>query len=220
MERLKPYLTWLKEHDKMMKAAAAVLILTVAVVFFGGYGENTENSIVLEEPADAAEEAESSEEAAGAAEETGDIYIDIDGEVKNPGVYMVSAGTRIYQVIEKAGGLTEDADTTSLNQADKVTDGQKIIVPAKSAGQGQSASSDLSGSSGTSAAGVSADGRININLADSTLLQEIPGVGPVTAQKIIDYRNSSGPFASIEDICNVSGIGEKTFQKMKDQITV
>ena len=77
-----------------------------------------------------------------------------------------------------------------------------------------------SGSSSDSSLTGSASGKININTADSTQLQEITGIGPATAQKIIDYRTSNGRFKSIEDIKNVSGIGDKTFEKMKDQITV
>ena len=120
-------------------------------------------------------------------------------------------GTRLFQLIEKAGGLTENADIEGINRAETVLDGQKIIIYAK----GQD---DESKNSSTGA--IDSSGKININSADIEQLQQIPGVGPVTADKIIQYRQDNGRFSSIDDIKNVSGIGEKTFEKLKDYITV
>ena len=146
-------------------------------------------------------------------EETGkdedEIYVDISGCVNSPGVYKVKAGTRLFQVIEKAGGITDDADVETINRAEEVQDGQKIIIYA----EGSESDKQISG-------GGEQDGKININRADSDQLQEIPGVGPATAQKIIEYRQSSGNFSSIEELMEISGIGEKTFAEMKDHITV
>ena len=113
----------------------------------------------------------------------------------------------MFQLIEEAGGLTEDADIEDLNRAEEVIDGQKIVIYSKDS----DAENKLSESS---------SGKININRADSDKLQEIPGVGPATAQKIIEYREENGKFKSIEDIKNVSGIGSKTFESLKEYITV
>ena len=97
----------------------------------------------------------------------------------------------------------------TINRAEEVQDGQKIIIYA----EGSESDKQISG-------GGEQDGKININRADSDQLQEIPGVGPATAQKIIEYRQSSGNFSSIEELMEISGIGEKTFAEMKDHITV
>ena len=136
-----------------------------------------------------------------AVNESGVVVVDIGGQVVAPQVLELPARSRISDAIEAAGGLTKKADLTSINRAQILTDGEKIYIPAKGENP---------------AAGT---GRININTADSTQLQEITGVGPATAEKIIAYRQKT-PFKKIEDLMNVSGIGEKTFQKMKEQVTI
>lgn len=143
-----------------------------------------------------------------------EMYVDISGEVNNPGVYEVNSDTRMYEVIKKAGGLTDDADTDQINQADYVEDGEKIIIP--------SINDEVNMDS--SEAGMSSDytvsnAKININKASKEQLMEITGVGEVIADRIIDYRKSNR-FKSKEDIMNVSGIGEATYEKMKSEICV
>ena len=139
------------------------------------------------------------------------VWVDIGGEVKSPKVVELDDGSRVQDAIEAAGGLTSDADITNLNRAALVNDGDKIYVPAVG---------DESGVSGSTSGGVSTTGgKVNINTADSEELQTITGVGPATAEKIISYRESNGRFKAIEDIKNVSGIGDKTFEKMKESIT-
>lgn len=202
MDKLKEYITYLKEHQKIARAAAIVLIMIAAVVFFGHNGEKEEIPVQLPE-----ETTEQTDIPSKESEKT-DIFVDISGEVKKAGVYQVTDGTRLFEVIKLAGGLTSDADQDGFNQAEIVSDGEKIIIPAKGEGAAPAASP-----------GTTAGGMININTADSTALQEIPGVGPATADKIIVYRNENGRFASKEDIKNVSGIGDKTYEKMKDKIT-
>ena len=142
------------------------------------------------------------------------MYVDISGCVKSPGIYKIKRNTRLFEVIELAGGLTKDADYNGFNQAEHIEDGDKIIIPAKN-----QESDSASASQGNNAT-ASNNGKININTADSAALQEIPGVGPATAEKIISYRETNGRFRNKEDLMNVSGIGEKTFEKMKDMITI
>jgi len=134
------------------------------------------------------------------------IVVDIDGAVANPGIIELAAGSRVYEAIGKAGGLSKNADTSSINQAAVLYDGDKIFVPS------------MNNSVGT--APGTAKRRININMADAENLQKINGVGPTTAAKIIEYRQTNGRFKKLEDIMNVSGIGEKTFAKLKDQISL
>lgn len=127
-------------------------------------------------------------------------------------VVELEEGSRIQDAIEAAGGLTENADLDGINRAAFVNDGDKILIPSVEEGGFPYEEGAIQDSYG--------DGRININTADSGQLQEITGVGPVTAEKIISYREENGRFDSIEDIKNVSGIGDKTFEKMKDEIKV
>ena len=197
-------------HREQIKKAALPLTVVAAVLFFWLWGMQEESA----QPAEASlpvEGGEQTQTAAGdkTAEHTAMIYVDISGCVKEPGVYEVQEGTRVFQLIEEAGGLTENADIEGINRAEPLIDGQKIVIYARSGDEAESAGS-----------GERSDGRININTADSELLQEIPGVGPVTAEKIIQYREENGRFAAPEEIKNVSGIGEKTYEKLANFICV
>jgi competence protein ComEA len=140
--------------------------------------------------------------------------VDIGGAVEEPGVYQVAKDTRLYEVIEMAGGLTENADTDSVNRASCVEDGQKIIIPVKGSVDREGTVSvypDTPASSGS--------GLININTASSDELKTLSGIGDAIADRIIQYR-SSHSFKSKEDIMSVDGIGSKTYDKIKDRITV
>ena len=213
MNKLKLSLSYFKEHRLVFRTAVIITIVIVAALFFALREKESDFSgqfISRQLPASevqSGDEAESDGKTAAAQ-----IYVDIGGQVKNPGVYTVKEGTRVFEVIEKAGGLTEDAFIEQINQAEAVTDGQKIVIPSSEDAQ-QSLMPQT-------ASGKDSSGLVNINSADSETLQEIPGVGPATAEKIIAYRTENGRFSSIEDLKNVSGIGDKTFEKMKDKITV
>ena len=219
MERLREILMQWNEYKKWIMLAAAVLIMITAVFI---YGKDNNQTITLEEAEQTQTTDIESEENTltdtSQPEDPSRIYVDIDGEVKNPGVYQIGADSRIFQVIEEAGGLTKNADTSSINQAETVYDGAKIHIP----GKGEAGGSPFLEGAGSpeASAGTSLQGKININTAGSDDLQKLPGIGQVTASKIIDYRTANGSFHSIEDIMNVSGIGDKTFEKIRDQITV
>lgn len=142
------------------------------------------------------------------------VIVDVSGEVKMPMVVELPSNSRIDDAINAAGGLTKKADINQINRAQIVEDGQKIFIPPKAMVGKTENTIDLDNFNQ-----VETD-KVNINSATSTELQEIPGVGPVTAQKIEDYRNQNGAFKRIDDIKNVSGIGDKTFEKMKDRICV
>lgn len=151
------------------------------------------------------------------AEETSEkeYYVDISGEVKKPGVYKVKKKTRLVFLIDKAGGLTGKADLDAINQASYVEDGAKIIIPKK----GENKNSNEAGADASETSVGNTSGKININQASAEELTSIPGVGTVIAQRIVEYRNGAR-FNSIEDIKNVKGIGDATFEKMKGSITV
>lgn len=153
----------------------------------------------------------------------GSIRVFVNGEVGAPGVYTLSYGAILEEAIEAAGGFTAEAETAVVNLAQSVSDGTQIYVPAKGevAAEPAPTGSDpaTAGAVTTSGAGASGD-LININTVVAEALDTLPGVGPSTAQKIIDHRTANGPFASIEAIKDVSGIGDAKFNQIKDLITV
>ena len=164
--------------------------------------------------------AESGAEAAPVVSVPAEIVVDVEGAVAAPGVVRLTEGSRVYEAVEAAGGALDSADRAKVNMAEKITDGAAIYIPFR--GEEVSAAGVSSGTSAASAvsSGGSSGGLININTADKTTLMELPGIGEVYAQSIIDYRQSAGAFQKIEDIKNVSGIGDGKFQKIKDRIAV
>lgn len=170
------------------------------------------------------------------------IYVHVCGAVENPDVYELPAGSRVYEAVQAAGGFAENADSSYVNQAQKLADGVKLVIPTleqtqaiasekdngdtvgivgmqDSAGGQESISSSVDGDAGAGQSDVS-DGRININTASEAELCNIPGIGAVRAAAIVAYRQEKGDFASVEDIMNVSGIKEGTYEKIKDSIKV
>ena len=158
--------------------------------------------------------------AASAIREPVVVVVDVDGAVASPGVYRLTEGARVQDAVASAGGLAPDADTSQVNLAAPVSDGQKVLIPR----QGESPTPAATTGVGTAGAGTAgtqaAPGLVNINTANAALLDTLPGVGASTAQAIIDDRAQNGPFASVEDLMRVSGIGEKKFAKLKDRIRV
>ena len=146
-----------------------------------------------------------------------DMIVYVCGAVKQPGLVTVKSGQRVGDAIALAGGASEKADLSMVNLAQRVKDEEMVYIPKK--GETLSNTTSTKGISVVRAAEPS-DGKININTANVEELDKIPGVGPSTAQKIVDYRKSTGAFSRIEDICRVTGIGKKKFEQMKDKIKV
>jgi competence protein ComEA len=147
------------------------------------------------------------------------IMIDVKGEIKKPGVYQSNQGERVIDVINQAGGLTDKADESQINFAAHVQDEMVVYIPAK--GEiSANFSPDLSSFPSTATGSSQETKKINLNKADETELQNLPGIGPSKAASIISYRNENGPFQSIDDLKNISGIGDKTFEKLKESIMV
>ena len=149
------------------------------------------------------------------------LSVHVVGEVANPGLYEVDAGSRVQAAIDAAGGFTNDANQGSVNLAREIVDGEQIVVASKSASAG-SAGSAATASSGASGAGSSSapGGLVNINTADIAGLSSLSGIGEATAKKIIADREKNGPFKTTKDITRVSGIGDKKYEAIKDSITV
>ena len=164
-----------------------------------------------------------------------EVVVHITGEVKRPNVYRLEKGMRIADAIQLAGGATEQADLQQLNLAARVMDGEKIYVPAKVTTSPSPqimpekqarAFKDIPHRQATysNPPGLPVQalqtGKINLNAATAEELESLPGIGPVMAKRIIEYRNTHGSFYNIEEIKEVKGIGEKTYEKIKVLITI
>lgn len=152
------------------------------------------------------------------------LSVHVVGEVANPGLYEVDAGSRVQAAIDAAGGFTNDANQGSVNLAREIVDGEQIVVASKNASAAGASGAGSAGtaSSGTSASGASgaSGGFVNINTADIAGLSSLSGIGEATAKKIIADREKNGPFKTTKDITRVSGIGDKKYEAIKDSITV
>lgn len=142
------------------------------------------------------------------------IYVQVSGAVKQPGVYELTEGSRIFEAVELAGGLTDQADEKRLNQAQPATDGQMIYVYA--VGEPE----DEAGKAASLEEETQQDGRVNLNTASVQQLMALPGIGQAKADGIVSYRETHGAFEKIEDIMEIEGIKEGVFAKIKDQIKV
>ena len=181
--------------------------------------DSKENPQVTENP-DATELA-AGPDASEASEDTEPetIFVDVCGAVTNPGVYEINADSRVFQVIEAAGGFLSEAASSTVNQAQPVSDGQQIYVPTQEEveeGTLPAAIQPVDPGSGTGAT----DGVVNINTADAEALKSLTGIGDAKAQAILAYREEHGPFSDIEEIMQVPGIKESTFSAIKDKIAV
>jgi competence protein ComEA len=140
------------------------------------------------------------------------IKVYVAGQVRNPGVITLQEGDRVTDAIDLAGGCLPEADLSGINLALKVKDEGMYYVPSI----GEEVPTEVH----EIISGLEGDGKININLADQSQLETLPGIGPSKSQKILKYREENGSFESIEEIMNIAGIAEKTFENLKDLITV
>lgn len=146
------------------------------------------------------------------------IVVDVAGWVRKPGVYQFRQGDRVVDAITRAGGARKGADLTSLNLAALLVDGQQILVGK--AGAAGPLPVGGSSSTGTGSASAASGELINLNTATVDELETLPGIGEVLAQRIIDYRTEHGPFASVEDLLDVSGIGDAKLEDLRSEVTV
>jgi competence protein ComEA len=150
--------------------------------------------------------------------ESGNIYVYICGAVNSPGVYELKAGSRLYEAVDLAGGISEDADERYLNMARVLTDGEQVVVYTVS--EAELIKEEEAAAAIEAKIQEEKLGLVNINTADIAELSTLSGIGASRAQAIIDYRERNGAFTSIEDIKNVDGIKDGLFSKIKDKITV
>ena len=140
------------------------------------------------------------------------ITVDVKGAVKSPGIYDLPVGSRINDAVQKAGGLTDNADSKSINLAQRISDEALVYVPTKEEATSQEAHSNASN--------TKENKKINLNKASLEELKQVKGLGAKRAQDIIDHRESNGKFMSVDDLKKVSGIGAKTIEKLKEYVTV
>jgi competence protein ComEA len=137
------------------------------------------------------------------------VVVDVVGAVRRPGLYRLGSGARIADAIARAGGVTRRADRAAVNLAATVADGQQVVVPRRG----------RVGPVSTGGAATPTSGPIDLNSATTEQLDALPGVGPVTAQKIVDYRQEHGPFTSVDQLDAISGIGPTRIENLRGQVT-
>lgn len=196
--------------DRTQKRWIIVIILATVIIVGSLYSEWQKQA--TPEPAPAGPRAEGPRASEGA-----EAVVYVSGGVARPGLYKVPLGNRVTDAVDAAGGLAEGADTAKLNMAQFVKDGMHVYVPVRSApAPAHRAASP--------AAVVPPDkpnaAKININTADADQLQQLPGIGPVLAGRITEYRKAKGPFRELADLKLVPGIGDAKFNELKDRITL
>jgi len=208
--------------DKKQQLVFLLLILVIIVetgfimadrLFPPLFSDHTgvELEIPVEDPADEYRKEEKSSADEEVAEEPIKVYV--TGQVKKQGVVTLSQGSRWEDAVNAAGGLTDQADSLRINLAKKLSDGEAVYIP-------KIGEEDIPSIVSSNSDGTGGKQKINLNTADANALDQLPGIGPSRAQRIIEYREKNGPFKAIEDIKKVTGIGEKIFEEIKDDITV
>lgn len=224
------------------KKQKIVLIIIISIITFGisyyTYATKINEEFNTEEQNLEVEENEAkkntTEENNEITDETTRIVVHVSGAVNQEGVFELAQNSRVADAIEVAGGVTENAYMKDVNLASPLEDGMKIYIPTKEENeQGESTSYIRSSNTGTSSSNNNAitqnsggnktsnkNVKVNINTAGLEELDTLPGIGESTANKIINYRNENGKFKSIEEIKEVSGIGDSKYEKIKDLIEV
>ena len=226
-----------KLNLKQKKIIAIILIILVIIAYYYLYLKNSTEEISNQDlEVNNTQESNQTNETEKETEET--IVVHISGAVNIEGIVELEAGSRIANAIEKVGGVKENADMTDINLAYPLEDGMKIHIPTKeeteanknnenmidesyvtSSSGGVSSKEDTNSTQGSSKLTTSNE-KVNINTATQEELDTLPGIGPSIASKIIDYREQNGKFNSIEEIKEVSGIGDAKYEKIKDSITI
>lgn len=202
-------------NKKIVLTVIVIIFLISAILYNFLYTNNEKNEITNDFEVEKEEEVEEVE----FVEEVKTIFVDVGGEVNNPGLYELKENARVNDAINAAGGVTDKADLTDVNLAYVLTDAVKVVIPAKNlTSSAKNVHVINSGISSTN--NDTQNGKVNLNTATKEQLKNLSGIGDSTAQKIIDYRNENGRFNKIEDITNVSGVGDSKYQKIKNDITV
>ena len=208
-------------------AIVLALVALVVTVLIAAFGQQTSQSVP---PAGAA--AASSASATpratdaptigtpGATGSAVTVFVHVLGAVASPGVVELPDGSRVLDAIAAAGGLTPTADPAGANLARRVTDGEQIYLPQQGELPPGPPPAAATGPAGSAAAGAPAAAIVDLNSATPAELQTLPRIGPAMAQRIVDYRTTNGPFTNVDELRNVTGIGDKTFEALRDLVRV
>lgn len=201
---------WIREHKLFIFAGIGALLFLIYNSFDSKseVAEMNEAVMAMDETVE-----EEVDEIPAAPVKYSAIMADIKGAVLHPGVYEIAEGKRVIDLVGLAGGLTEDADSEQINFAMHVQDEMVLYIPKKGENLERVISSQGSPQR-------MENQTVNLNSATAGELETLPGVGPAKAEAIIEYRETNGPFKSIEDLKSISGIGDKTYEKLKDLISV
>ena len=211
MNRIRELLSKAKAGDKASRIALIAPI--VAFVFaLGWFNSGVPPTQVIEPTPSLYAEPEAGLDAEVSVN-TG-IFVHVTGAVAKPGVYAAEVGSRVFDIVAMAGGFTKKADQASVNLARLVSDGEQLLVFEK-VSSATSATSTASASTGSMAGAL-----ISLNRATQSELEELPGVGPTLAQRIIDWRSANGGFKSLEDLLEVGGIGDKLFAGIQSKVAL
>lgn len=199
---------WTPLEKKLLGGILLLGIIVIGLLFLFMRSSNSDEEIPLpayqiaEEPSEKVEKGESNE-----------LVVDVKGAVKNPGIYRLPSEARMMDAITEAGGASKEADLDRVNLAAPLSDGMAIYIPKKG--------EENLPIPGVEAGGEgSQGGKININTAGIDELQQLNGIGPSKAEAILRYREENGPFSTVEELTNVPGIGEKTLENLREQVTV
>jgi competence protein ComEA len=225
-------------HRNRIAIGVVVVLALVGGWMFIGRSSGSHRDVVASLPHAGASDGNS---AAGAATSTtvagvvssgssatnGDVIVQAAGAVVNPGVYHVASTARVADVVDAAGGSAPDADLERVNLAEKVNDGERVYIarkgqpipPAESGGAADGGTAS-GGSTSGSASATAPSSPVDLNAATAQALDSLPGVGPSTAQAILDYRNAHGPFKSVQDLSKVKGIGPAKLEQLRSHVRV
>lgn len=207
----------MKINQKTILGLASVIIFVLLFVGFILFDRSKVDEPIWESTSSTSEMSHSEVERISSDAQVTEIVVDIKGAIQQPGVYHLPIDARLNELILAAGGFTKEAEERQLNLAEKLSDQQMIYVPSKEEVDFKveppvTVVGNDEGSSVTSL--------INLNTANLSELQELPGVGPAKAQAILTYREENGLFSSVEDLLNISGFGEKTIEKLRKMVEI
>jgi competence protein ComEA len=201
----------------VLLVVALVALAVVAAVFVvfrtGGESEAVPNRAALAEPAHESPLVPSPTSTGASSTGGGDVTVDVAGKVRRPGLTTLPAGSRVADALEKAGGPRGRVDLSALNLARVLVDGEQILV-------GRAAPPGGIAAGASTAAPDPAGALVNLNTATTEQLETLPGVGPVTAQKILEWRGANGAFSSVDELLDVDGIGDKTLAEIAPHVTL
>ncbi|PTM59546.1 helix-hairpin-helix domain-containing protein [Desmospora activa] len=208
---------WSSREKKLAITAGALGLAVVGMTLFWWWGGNEGKKGDTELQADSYQPLQSQEEQKSEqVEDAVELVVDVKGAIKEPGVYRLEAGSRVKDAIKQAGGPTKEADMNVVNLAQPLTDGMALYIPV----EGEEPTGVMMQEDSPASAGSGQTGPINLNTATQEQLESLNGIGPAKAEAILRHREEHGPFSSVDELVQVSGIGEKTVEQLRDQVAV